>query len=51
MAAKRTARPPKLVVTNPDKVLYPAGRFTKAQVIDYYVRVSPFLLPHFRIAR
>ena len=48
MAAKRVMRPPKLVVTNPDRVLYPAGRFTKAQVIDYYVKVSPLLLPHFK---
>ncbi|HEY3196903.1 MAG TPA: non-homologous end-joining DNA ligase [Nitrospirales bacterium] len=32
-------------ISNPDKVLYPAG-FTKLQVIDYYVRVAKFLLPH-----
>src|SRR4051812_13670673 len=30
-----------------DKVLYPGNRFTKAQVIDYYVRVAPWLLPHY----
>ena len=35
----------KIAISNPEKVLYPAG-FTKAQVIDYYVRVAPFLLPH-----
>jgi bifunctional non-homologous end joining protein LigD len=34
-------------VSNPDKVLYPAG-FTKSQVVDYYVRVAPFILPHLR---
>ena len=44
----RKAAHSRLVVTNPDRVVYPAGRFTKAQVIDYYVRVSPFLLPHFK---
>ena len=33
-------------VTNLDKVLYPSG-FTKGQAIDYYVRVSDYLLPHF----
>ena len=33
-------------VTNLDKVLYPAASFTKAQVIDYYIRVAPYLLPH-----
>src|SRR3954462_5927880 len=38
----------KIVVSNLDKVLYPDGSFTKAQVIDYYVRVSAFLLPHFK---
>lgn len=34
-------------VTNLEKVLYPEARFTKAQVIDYYIRVSEYLLPHF----
>src|SRR6476661_2017355 len=33
-------------VTNLDKVLYPGRRFKKAQVIDYYIRVAPYLLPH-----
>jgi bifunctional non-homologous end joining protein LigD len=37
----------KLSVTNLDKVLYPAAGFTKGQVIDYYVRIAPVLLPHF----
>ena len=35
-------------VSNLDKVLYPASGFTKAQVIDYYIRVSPYLLPHLK---
>jgi bifunctional non-homologous end joining protein LigD len=34
-------------VSNLDKVLYPETQFTKAQVIDYYIRVSQYLLPHF----
>jgi bifunctional non-homologous end joining protein LigD len=33
-------------LTNFDKVLYPKAGFTKGQVIDYYVRISPALLPH-----
>jgi bifunctional non-homologous end joining protein LigD len=33
-------------LTNFDKVLYPQAGFTKGQVIDYYVRISPVLLPH-----
>jgi bifunctional non-homologous end joining protein LigD len=34
-----------LTLTNLDKVLYPDG-FTKGQVVDYYTRVAPMLLPH-----
>src|SRR5438067_4277125 len=37
-----------VLVSNPDKVLYPAGKFTKRDVVEYYRRVAPFLLPHFR---
>ncbi len=37
-----------LQVSNLDKVLYPRTGFTKAQVIDYYVRISPVLLPHLK---
>jgi len=36
----------KLEVSNLDKVLYPKAGFTKGQVIDYYVQVSRWLLPH-----
>ena len=44
-----------LTLTNLDKVLYPATdsstghpgpAFTKAEVIDYYARIAPFVLPH-----
>ena len=35
-------------VSNLDKLLYPAAGVTKAQVIDYYIRVSQWLLPHLR---
>jgi bifunctional non-homologous end joining protein LigD len=38
----------RLAVSNLDKVLYPAGRFTKAQVIDYYIRIAKYLLPHLK---
>jgi bifunctional non-homologous end joining protein LigD len=34
--------------TRLSKVLYPAASFTKADVIDYYVRAAPCLLPHFK---
>src|SRR5271154_3411806 len=35
-----------LKLSNLDKVLYPAAGFTKGQVIDYYIRIAPVLLPH-----
>ena len=35
----------RLVLSNLDKVLYPSG-FTKGQVLDYYTRIAPVLLPH-----
>jgi bifunctional non-homologous end joining protein LigD len=38
----------RLKLSNLDKVLYPAANFTKGQVIDYYVRIAPVLLPHLR---
>ena len=38
----------KLKLSNLDKVLYPQAGFTKAQVIDYYTRIAPALLPHLR---
>ena len=34
-----------LALSNLDKVLYPEG-FTKGQVLDYYTRIAPVLLPH-----
>ncbi len=36
----------KLKLSNLDKVLYPEVGFTKGQVIDYFVRIAPALLPH-----
>ncbi|MCW2912538.1 MAG: polymerase LigD, polymerase domain protein [Actinomycetia bacterium] len=35
-----------LTLSNLDKVLYPRHGFTKGEVIDYYIRVAPVLLPH-----
>src|SRR5580704_6793392 len=35
-----------LTLTNLGKVLYPDTGFTKAEVLDYYQRVAPVLLPH-----
>ncbi len=38
----------RLRLTNLDKVLYPASGTTKAEVIDYYSRIAPAMLPHLR---
>jgi bifunctional non-homologous end joining protein LigD len=37
-----------LSVSNLDKVLFPSCGFTKGQLIDYYIRVAPMMLPHVR---
>jgi bifunctional non-homologous end joining protein LigD len=37
-----------LSLSNLQKILYPAVGFTKGEVIDYYTRVAPALLPHLR---
>ena len=36
----------RLSLSNLDKVLYPSTGFTKGQVIDFYARIAPALLPH-----
>ncbi len=54
--AKEPARRPafarvegvELPLTNLQKDLYPGYGFTKARVLDYYRRVSEFILPHLR---
>jgi len=38
----------KLAITNVEKIFYPAAGFTKGQVIDYYIRVSKYMLPHLK---
>jgi bifunctional non-homologous end joining protein LigD len=38
----------RLSLVNLDKVFYPATGFTKGQVIEYYTRIAPVLLPHLR---
>src|SRR5215210_575044 len=38
----------RLSLSNLDKVFYPETGFTKGQVIDYYTRIAPALLPHLR---
>ncbi len=35
-----------LKLSNLEKVLYPATGFNKQQIIDYYVRIAPAMIPH-----
>jgi bifunctional non-homologous end joining protein LigD len=37
-----------LTLSNQAKVLYPQTGFTKGQLVDYYRRVAPILVPHLR---
>ena len=36
----------KLKIGNLDKTFYAATGFTKGQMLDYYIRIAPLLLPH-----
>ncbi|HEX8066421.1 MAG TPA: DNA ligase D [Thermoleophilaceae bacterium] len=45
-AVQATVDGRRLRLSNLDKVLYPKVAFTKGQVIDYYTRISPVLIPH-----
>jgi bifunctional non-homologous end joining protein LigD len=38
----------RLSLSNLGKVMYPQVGFTKGQVIDYYTRIAPAVLPHLR---
>ncbi len=48
LAAKQTieVQGTKIALSNLDKLLYP--NFTKAQIIDFYIRISRYLLPHLK---
>src|SRR5438309_5462126 len=35
-------------ITRPDKVLFPDDRITKRDLINYYRRIAPWMLPHLR---
>jgi bifunctional non-homologous end joining protein LigD len=37
-----------LRLTNLDKIYWPEPHFTKGQMIDYYTRIAPAILPHLR---
>jgi bifunctional non-homologous end joining protein LigD len=49
VAARATDRDDRSVtITNPDKVFWPAEGYTKADLVGYYERVAPWLLPYLR---
>jgi bifunctional non-homologous end joining protein LigD len=45
-AVEVTVEGQRLRLTNLGKVMYPKTGFTKRDLIDYYVRIAPVLLPH-----
>ena len=45
-AVEVTVEDRRLRLTNLDKVMYPKTGFTKRDLIDYFVRIAPVLLPH-----
>ena len=38
----------RIEVSNLDRVFYPGTKFTKADLIDYYIRVAKYILPHLK---
>lgn len=38
----------KVQVSNLEKILFPASQFSKVQLINYYIQVSKYLLPHLK---
>jgi len=48
--ATKAGKPPAdgVVVTHPDRVMYPDAGITKGDVFDFYRRIAPRLLPHLK---
>ena len=42
----RAANTPKIEFTNLDKVFWPEHGYTKGDLIDYYDKISPYIIPH-----
>jgi bifunctional non-homologous end joining protein LigD len=45
-AAPPAAQPPRLQLTNLDKVFWPEDGYTKGDLVDYYGRIAPAMLPY-----
>jgi bifunctional non-homologous end joining protein LigD len=39
---------PRVPITRPEKILFPEDKITKQDLVDYYRRVTPWMLPHLR---
>ena len=50
-AAPRRPSPEDINFSNLKKIFWPAERYTKGDLIDYYRAVSPWLLPYLRTGR
>lgn len=35
-------------ITNPDKILWPQDGINKARLLDYFAKISPYILPHLK---
>jgi bifunctional non-homologous end joining protein LigD len=46
--APRAAARPDVAITNPKKVFWPEEKYTKADLVEYYDRIAPFLLPYLK---
>src|ERR1041385_6751106 len=38
----------RIEMSNLDKLVYPGPKFTKSELIDYYINVSKYILPHLK---
>lgn len=38
----------KIITTNEDKIWFPKSKITKGDVLDYYQKISPIMIPHMR---
>lgn len=47
-SARKPAEKRQVNFSNLTKVLYPEAGFTKGQVIEYYTKIAPIILPHLR---
>ncbi|OLB48730.1 MAG: DNA ligase D [Candidatus Rokubacteria bacterium 13_2_20CM_2_70_11] len=47
-AAAHPEASPTVTITNPKKVFWPDEGYTKADLVEYYDRIAPFLLPYLK---